>query len=125
MTGDYLGLDHIMLGAPPDAADAARKFFGKVLGMPEIPVPEALRDRVHCWFRCGDAEIHVASIPGYRPPDRPHAAFRVSSPEALEKIKSALLAAGHPVIDNTERPEAVRFFTRDPWGNRLEFLRYA
>lgn len=125
MDKTYLGLDHIMLGAPTDAAPTAREFFGKVLGMPEIPVPEALRDRVHCWFRCGDAEIHVASIPDYRAPDRPHAAFRVANAGILEAVKTALRAAGHPVIDNTERADTVRFFTRDPWGNRLEFLCYA
>jgi catechol 2,3-dioxygenase-like lactoylglutathione lyase family enzyme len=125
MDNSYLGIDHITLGAPPDAVADAREFFGKVLGMPELPVPEALRDRVLAWFRCGEAEIHVVPIPDYRPLDRPHPAFRVMNAEALEKIKTSLTSAGHAVIDNTERPDALRFFTRDPWGNRLEFLCYA
>ena len=40
-----LAIDHIQLAAPPGCEEAARRFFGELLGLEEIPKPEAIRAR--------------------------------------------------------------------------------
>ena len=58
--GKFLtGIDHIQIAAPPGSEDAARKFYGELLGMEEIPKPENLKGRGGCWFLCGSQEVHI------------------------------------------------------------------
>ncbi|MGB0060752.1 VOC family protein, partial [Candidatus Binatus sp.] len=50
---------------------------------------------------------------------RRHPAFRVANLEALRK---KLESAGIEIIAGNRFPGQERFFVRDPWGNRLEFV---
>jgi catechol 2,3-dioxygenase-like lactoylglutathione lyase family enzyme len=45
-------LDHIQIAAPPGCEEAAKEFYGAILGLREIEKPEALRSRGGCWFEC-------------------------------------------------------------------------
>src|SRR5690349_13591765 len=40
-----LGIDHIQLAAPAGCDEAAREFYGSVLGLKGLPKPEKLRAR--------------------------------------------------------------------------------
>jgi hypothetical protein len=54
--GDHfnlVGLHHVQLAAPAGSEDAARAFYGGLLGMVELPKPAALAARSGCWFRGG------------------------------------------------------------------------
>lgn len=53
MTGMILGLDHVQVAIPASGEDAARAFYGTLLGMAEQPKPAALAGRGCCWFRGG------------------------------------------------------------------------
>jgi catechol 2,3-dioxygenase-like lactoylglutathione lyase family enzyme len=50
---------------------------------------------------------------------RRHPAFRVSD---LEGLRQRLEAAGIEIVAGNRFPGQERFFVRDPWGNRLEFV---
>ena len=50
-----LGLDHVQLAAPPGCEEAARRFFGGLLGLAEVEKPEPLRSRGGVWFALGAA----------------------------------------------------------------------
>ena len=40
------GLDHVQIAAPADCEEEARRFFGELLGLPELPKPEPLAARL-------------------------------------------------------------------------------
>ena len=44
------GLDHVLLAMPAGGEDAARAFYGRLLGLTEVPKPAGLSDHGGCWF---------------------------------------------------------------------------
>lgn len=112
-------IDHVQVAAPAGCEQAAREFYGSILGMQEIVKPETLRARGGCWFRCGRDQIHVGVERNFRAAQKAHPAFAVAN---LHDLREALQARGIPVIDDDNLPDAQRFYVHDPWGNRLEFL---
>ena len=102
--------------------EAARRFFGELVGLEEIEKPEALRGRGGCWFRLGDGELHVGVTADFVPATKAHPASPLPAAE-LDALAARLEGAGAPIIawDRTI-PGLSRFYTEDPWGNRLEFL---
>ncbi len=113
------GLDHIQITAPAGCEGAARDFYGSLLGLPEVDKPEPLRSRGGCWFQCGTQQLHIGVEKDFRPAKKAHPAFAVGD---LNELRRALLAHGVKIIDDTSLPDTRRFFAKDPWGNRLEFL---
>ena len=120
MTGLVSGIDHVQVAAPPGCERDARRFFGDVLGLPELPKPEPLAARGGVWFACGDGELHVGVDEAFAPARKAHPAFRVRD---LAAVRERLVAAGHDPRDDTEIPGVARFYVDDPFGNRLEFVR--
>jgi catechol 2,3-dioxygenase-like lactoylglutathione lyase family enzyme len=119
----YLGFDHVNVGAPPGSEDAARAFYAGLLGMTEIPKPAEMAKRGGCWFQCGAQQLHVSGVPGFRAPEKAHVAIRFADRASFDAVAERLAAAGHAVMRDMELAPAVeRFFTADPWGNRLELL---
>ena len=78
------GIDHVQLAAPADCQDAARQFFGELLGLDEIPKPEALRSRGGVWFQVGAQQLHVGVEPDFSPAQKAHPAFSVSDYDGLQ-----------------------------------------
>ena len=68
-----------------------------------------------------DQELHVGVEAGFSPARKAHPALRVD-PAELDRLAARLAAAGAPVIWGEALPGARRFYTADPWGNRLELL---
>jgi catechol 2,3-dioxygenase-like lactoylglutathione lyase family enzyme len=114
-----LRIDHIQLAAPKGCEDAARAFYGGLLGLREIEKPESLRGRGGCWFACGDHQLHIGVEAEFRPAKKAHPAFAVGN---LAKLRKSLTAHSVPTMDDNSLPGTQRFFAEDPWGNRLEFL---
>lgn len=61
------GIDHVQVAAPTGCEREAREFYGKMLGLEEIPKPKELKKRGGCWFRCGDQEIHIGVEEAFLP----------------------------------------------------------
>ena len=112
-------LDHIQIAAPPGCEEAAKEFYGAILGLREIEKPEALQSRGGCWFECGSQQLHVGVEQDFRPAKKAHPAFVAAD---LDELRRELLARGCKVVEDASIPEARRFFTDDPWGNRLEIV---
>jgi|SRR5690349_21510357 catechol 2,3-dioxygenase-like lactoylglutathione lyase family enzyme len=113
-------IDHVQVAGPPGCEPAARSFYGGVLGLTEIPKPPGLAARGGVWFRLGDGqELHVGVEPEFRPAVKAHPAFRCANPAALAR---ALQDAGAPVTWDDDLPGVERFYTADPFGNRLEVV---
>lgn len=112
-------IDHVQLTMPEGQEDEARRFYGRLLEMPEVPKPESLRARGGCWFRTTGCEIHVGVEPSFQPQRKAHPAFSVPGLDALAR---RLRDAGIAVEWSDALPGVSRFFANDPFGNRIEFV---
>ncbi len=115
-----VGLDHAQVTAPRGSEAQARAFYGAALGLEEIAKPAVLAGRGGVWFQCGDQQLHIGVEDGFIPQRKSHPAFRVTD---LAAIRARLEAAGAPIAEDVALPGRERFETRDPFGNRLEFVR--
>ena len=113
------GLDHVQVVVPRAEEEKARFFYGQVLGLPEVPKPDVLQKRGGAWYRCGSQQLHLGLDESAVPSSRAHPAIEVSD---LETLRLRLEEAGMPIIEEVPVPDFRRFSTRDPFGNRLEFL---
>jgi len=118
---EVLGLDHVQLAAPPGCEQEARAFFGRLLGLAEIEKPEPLRARGGAWFAVGAQQLHVGVDAGFTPALKAHAALRVAAGE-LPVLADRLVEAGVPVRWDDALEGVQRFYTEDPWGNRIEII---
>jgi hypothetical protein len=118
----FQGIDHVQLAAPPGCEAEARRFFGELLGLSELPKPAVLAVRGGLWFECGSQQVHIGVEKDFQPARKAHPGFRLSSEEALNGLRKRLVAEGVAVRDGEPVEHTVRFFADDPWGNRLEFL---
>jgi catechol 2,3-dioxygenase-like lactoylglutathione lyase family enzyme len=121
-----LGLHHVQINVPASRGDEARRFFGELLGLEEMPRPESLSSagRNGMWYRCGGNEFHVFFAPdGEFKEDRSsrHPALLVDD---LAGLRGRLEAAGVELEEAIPINGRARFFCRDPFGHRLEFLSF-
>ena len=122
MARTITGLDHVQVAAPPGCEEDARHFYGRLLGLEEIPKPEPLAAAGGVWFAVGAHELHVGVTASFVAADKAHPALRVTDAAALDELAARLRAAGAPVEPDGRLPGRRRFFARDPWGNRLELV---
>ncbi len=87
--------------------------------MREIPKPSNLERRGGVWFELGETQLHVGIENEFRPAEKAHPAFEVDD---LPSLRARLTAAGVVTWEDEPYPGRERFYTRDPFGNRLEFL---
>jgi catechol 2,3-dioxygenase-like lactoylglutathione lyase family enzyme len=116
-----VGFDHVQIAAPKGCEADARRFFGQLLGLPEVDKPEALRARGGVWFAVGEQQLHVGVEEPFSPSRKAHIGFRIR-PERFDLLAARLGAAGAPVTWDGTLPPDRRFYSEDPWGNRIEFL---
>jgi catechol 2,3-dioxygenase-like lactoylglutathione lyase family enzyme len=114
-------LDHVQIAAPSGCESAARHFFGDLLGLEELRKPAPLSARGGCWFALGDRQLHVGVDPDFAPARKAHVALRVGRGE-LDDLAARLSASGAPITWDEDLPDERRFYSADPWGNRIEFL---
>jgi catechol 2,3-dioxygenase-like lactoylglutathione lyase family enzyme len=116
-----LGLDHVQLAAPPGCETQARRFYGELLGLREIAKPRSLDRRGGVWFSVGAQQLHIGVEDPFSPARKAHPALRVE-PSELDTVAERLASAGAPVTWDDALPGVRRFYTEDPWGNRVELL---
>ena len=118
----FVALDHVQLAMPAGEEARARAFFIDVLGMSELQKPADLAKRGGAWFAGGDGasvQIHLGVEREFRSALKAHPAVLVS---AIDELAARIEAAGHVVTWDDELPGQRRFFSADPFGNRLEFI---
>lgn len=118
----YEGLHHVTLVM--NDIDKTRRFYGQVLGLNEIPLPQFLRDRPLVWYEVGHSQIHIAHVsmnPMLFPPregERNHIAIRVKS---FRAVQERLEIHRWPyTVQPDSRVGFPQIMLRDPAGNLIE-----
>lgn len=122
-----VGFDHVLLSMPRGGEDAARAFYGDLLGLTETPKPPPLDTHGGCWFLGADSlpgtdaglSIHLGVEEPFQPARKAHVALLIDDLAGLR----ARLEAGGAVVRDDDAPIGVRrFYAFDPFGNRLELV---
>src|SRR5690349_16813609 len=113
------GLHHVQIAIPPGEEDAARHFYGDMLGLMEIEKPENLRARGGVWFETATLQVHLGVDAAFRPAQKAHVAFQVAN---LEELRLRLSANGFAAVVDEPLPGYARFYVSDPFGNRIELM---
>lgn len=113
-----IGLDHVQLAIPAGGEDQAREFYSGLLGLAEVPKPATL-SRSGCWFVGGAVNLHLGVDPDFRAATKAHPALVVDD---LAALRERLEAAGCEASDDKPIAGFRRFFTADPFGNRIELM---
>ena len=114
-----VGLHHVQVSAPIGCEPDARRFYGDLIGLDEIEQPESLVARGGVWFGLGDQELHIGVQEPFSPAWKAHPALSMA-PEDLDALAQRLLEAGVKVSWDDALPGIRRFYSEDPWGNRIE-----
>jgi catechol 2,3-dioxygenase-like lactoylglutathione lyase family enzyme len=115
-------LDHVQVAAPPGCEEAAREFYGGLLGLPEVEKPVPMRSSGGAWFALGAQQLHVGVVgSGFAPATKAHPGLSVDEAQ-LDALAARLADAGAPVEWDDRLPGVRRFYTADPFGNRIELL---
>jgi catechol 2,3-dioxygenase-like lactoylglutathione lyase family enzyme len=112
-------IHHVQLAIPAGGEDACRRFWAGVLGLTELDKPPVLAARGGCWFAGGGLEVHLGVEADFVPARKAHPGILVAD---LRALAARLEQAGAPVTWDPEFPGHDRFYSADPFGNRLEFL---
>lgn len=113
------GLDHIQLAMPAGGETEARRFYGEVLGLRELPKPAPLATRGGCWFEGPHLQLHLGVEQPFAPARKAHPAFLVAD---LAAWQAHLEQVGIAITPDETLPGVRRFYAADPFGNRLEFI---
>lgn len=110
-------LDHILVSIPEHKTQEARAFYSQVLGLTEI-LGEHPGGAI--WFAIADIQLHLREEAS-GPYSLRHPAFEIAE---LDKARQALEQKGVEITYSSDIDGRQRFFIRDPFGNRMEFLQY-
>lgn len=113
------GIDHVQVAIPPGADDAARAFYGGVLGLAEIPKPAPLNASGGAWFVTGTSQLHIGAQSDFVPARKAHPAFVT---EDFEEYCALLRARGVEVREEVQVDGRRRAGIQDPFGNRIELI---
>jgi catechol 2,3-dioxygenase-like lactoylglutathione lyase family enzyme len=113
-------LHHTSVPMPASGHEAARMFYGTVLGMQEIVPPSTLAENSVVWFRAGDGgqEVHVfVDDDGRARSSAQHLCLEVDD---IDRLRSHLESNGITIRETTPITNRPRFFVRDPFSNLIE-----
>lgn len=113
-------LNHVNVTVPKMMEEAAKEFYGSVLGLKEVPKPEESRGRGGAWYQLGDVQLHLSLEDAAVGNDasKRHVCYLVSD---LTSAEQRFREAGVVVIpDDLPVRGWARFYVHDPGGNRIE-----
>jgi catechol 2,3-dioxygenase-like lactoylglutathione lyase family enzyme len=114
-----VALSHVNVTVPANAEAAAKKFYGNVLGLQELPKPAGTRQNVGAWYELGGVQLHLSVEENITnaASDR-HVCYVVANVATAERH---LRDSGVQIISDPRPIRGVsRFYVRDPGGNLIE-----
>ena len=119
MTISLVSLQHVNVRVPPAVEDAAKTFYGTLLGLREVPKPAEAKARGGAWYQLGNVQLHLSrDSAANNEGSKRHICFHVSN---LEQAKAHLAKGGIEILPDDEPMAGFpRFYVRDPGGNLIE-----
>jgi len=116
-------LHHVNVTVTPELEQAAKEFYGTVLGLKQVPKPPTSRQS-GAWFQIGPNQLHLSVDNEERGPlSSRHICFAVSD---LRVAETRFRDARVEIIPDPRPAEGTqRFYVRDPGGNMLEIVQAA
>ena len=120
MTVGITQVHHIQIFVPHEVEQEAKHFYGEILGLAEIPKPEAFHKNEGAWYQHGPNQLHMSLL--RHPEDNRgslrHVCYMVADLASAEKT---MREAGVEILPD-DRPFDgwIRFYVRDPGGNYIE-----
>jgi catechol 2,3-dioxygenase-like lactoylglutathione lyase family enzyme len=114
-----INFHHANVTVTPAAENAAKQFYGNVLGLQELPKPSGSKGRGGAWYQLGAVQLHLSIEEGVvNDRAKRHFCLLVAN---LEQAREHLEKSGVEIIPD-DLPVAgwPRFYVRDPGGNRIE-----
>ncbi len=113
-------ISHVNVTVPASLEEAAKHFYGSVMGLPEVPKPEESKGRGGAWYQLGAVQLHLsreeAAVKNQA--SKRHVCYLVRD---LAEAEKHFCKAGVGVIpDDLPVPGWPRFYVYDPGGNRIE-----
>jgi catechol 2,3-dioxygenase-like lactoylglutathione lyase family enzyme len=116
-------LQHVAVTFPPGEDAAIRRFYGEVLGIPEMPVPQEVAHLGWIWFATSDEGVELHFVPHAIAPDPERVHHFCLQVDDVAGVRRQLEAAGVAVRDAGSRIQGrARAFVRDPVGNLVELV---
>jgi catechol 2,3-dioxygenase-like lactoylglutathione lyase family enzyme len=112
-------LDHVQIAFPAGRENDADAFYVGVLGFTSVPKPPTLATRGGRWYERDGVQLHLGSDPSFVASAKAHVALRC---DEYDSLRAALVTSGARVQDDDELEGVTRFYTWDPFGNRLEVM---
>ncbi|OCP07560.1 MULTISPECIES: VOC family protein [unclassified Ensifer] len=104
---------------PEGGEDAARGFYGGLLGLTEVAKPANLLVRGGCWFEQGGIRLHLGIERDFVPARKAHPAFLADD---LDRLILRLEAGGVEIAYDEPLAGYFRCYVSDPFGNRIELM---
>lgn len=114
-------VQHVSLTRPSGSEAATRAFYGQALGLEEIARPTSLGGMDLIWFKVGDDGDELHLVAEENPVNTGSGRHYCLVVDDLDATRARLEAHGYATEDTTPIPNRPRFFSRDPFGNMIEF----
>lgn len=116
-----LDLHHAQITVPKGKEAEARHFYCDLLGLPEIEKPASLQGRGGFWLQAGHKQVHIGTEDGVdHHATKAHLAYLV---DHLDHWRRHLEKHGIEFTKSIPIPGYDRLEFRDPFGNRIEFIK--
>jgi catechol 2,3-dioxygenase-like lactoylglutathione lyase family enzyme len=114
-------LHHVNVTVPAALEEAAKNFYGNLLGLKQIEKPDGPRKYIGAWYQLGKSQLHLSIEKEPRNQDsNRHVCYSVSD---VAGALNTFRAAGIEVISEEQLNGGSRFFVRDPGGNLIEITK--
>src|SRR5687768_3960131 len=70
-------IHHVNVTVPRPLEDAAKHFYGVVMGLTEVPKPESSRGRGGAWYQLGPVQLHLSVEEGAGELSKRHICYTV------------------------------------------------
>jgi catechol 2,3-dioxygenase-like lactoylglutathione lyase family enzyme len=113
-------LSHVNVTVPTSIEEAAKHFYGSVMGLQEVPKPEESKGRGGAWYQLGAVQLHLSREDRLidNQASKRHVCYLVHDLTAAEQH---FREAGVEVMpDDLPVSGCPRFYLHDPGGNRIE-----
>ena len=118
MSIGIIAVDHVNVVVAKELEDAAKHFYGDVLGLQQIPKPLELRANGGAWYRLGAVQLHLSVKADDVKVKKGHVCYTVTDVAIAEQRLSA--AEVEIIPDDQPVAGEPRFYVRDPGGNLIE-----